>query len=491
MSELVRQALLETAMAYLVRGAAVQYDQRSMDRILQLTPRRRKFLPPEAATGQHTLYLDCSGFVSAVYWQAFGYELPSDLTWHMIDLVEPQVYCGCPPHTADAALRMERELRALLRPGDVITFELENGNGHTMLCLDAERYINCSQNGTEGGYDYVNRRNRFRKNGGIWIERIDWLFHPRTDGMLRNNLFAADVRRFAVARPLEKVGAPTAAALARLGPCRGLRCGVETSHPGGHQAFPGERVEYRLSVQNLTAAPREAELSFAFPGKEPEHRTLRLAPGARTEMVFAVCAAADGRPWLPLPEVTVCGLPVWVPRVLCGREPPPDGIGRLLADARQGMDAGLLAMAAITRAYGAQGIALEERAADAVRARFYLHDAVPGDVLSRRRQRPGKDLGVYSMYGGTGVVTPEMGSGDGGRTTQIGRTDLLPGDVIVCADDACGGTAYAVLYSGAELYGSLEYGEAPHRTGGAGVDRFLDSLPGRFCFVLLRPWMEE
>lgn len=33
-----------------------------MDRVVQITPRRDKLAPPEAATVQHMLFLDCSSF---------------------------------------------------------------------------------------------------------------------------------------------------------------------------------------------------------------------------------------------------------------------------------------------------------------------------------------------------------------------------------------------------------------------------------------------
>ena len=44
-----QKVLLAMARAYYDRGSYVQYDQRSMDRVLELTPRRRKRLPPESA----------------------------------------------------------------------------------------------------------------------------------------------------------------------------------------------------------------------------------------------------------------------------------------------------------------------------------------------------------------------------------------------------------------------------------------------------------
>ena len=87
-----REALLTVAKAFLDRGVYSQYDQRSMDRLIQVTPRRRKYLPPEAGNSQYTHFLDCSGYMSAIYLTAFGYELPSDLTWIMVDQMEPRKY---------------------------------------------------------------------------------------------------------------------------------------------------------------------------------------------------------------------------------------------------------------------------------------------------------------------------------------------------------------------------------------------------------------
>ena len=46
MLTLKQQVVLAVARAYYDREKYVQYDQRSMDRVLELTPRRRKRLPP-------------------------------------------------------------------------------------------------------------------------------------------------------------------------------------------------------------------------------------------------------------------------------------------------------------------------------------------------------------------------------------------------------------------------------------------------------------
>ena len=40
-----QQAVLTVAKAFYDRGIHTQYDQRSMDRLVQVTPRRRKYMP--------------------------------------------------------------------------------------------------------------------------------------------------------------------------------------------------------------------------------------------------------------------------------------------------------------------------------------------------------------------------------------------------------------------------------------------------------------
>ena len=87
------RVLLTTAKAFVARGPALQYDQLSMDRDVQITSRRRYTMPPEAGTSQQRLYLDCATFICAAYYNAFGYRLEADVTWNIRDLVEDCVFC--------------------------------------------------------------------------------------------------------------------------------------------------------------------------------------------------------------------------------------------------------------------------------------------------------------------------------------------------------------------------------------------------------------
>jgi hypothetical protein len=137
-----QQALIASAYDFYHHSLSghIQYDQKSMDRALQLTPRRRKYLPPEAGTGQNTLHLDCSGFCFAAYYQTFGFELPSDLTWHMMTLLKPRVYYYERTYneTAEDRARIAEEFLSCLQPGDLIFTGTPQGvmHGYPADCKD-------------------------------------------------------------------------------------------------------------------------------------------------------------------------------------------------------------------------------------------------------------------------------------------------------------------------------------------------------------------
>ncbi|MBR3719320.1 MAG: hypothetical protein IKN20_05585, partial [Firmicutes bacterium] len=96
MSEKDRQfkteALLAVVRAFQARGHWLQYDQLSTDRVACVSARRVATAPPEAAAPGRYMFLDCSSFCWACYYQAFGYAMESCLTWHMIDVCEPRVF---------------------------------------------------------------------------------------------------------------------------------------------------------------------------------------------------------------------------------------------------------------------------------------------------------------------------------------------------------------------------------------------------------------
>ena len=497
MLTLKQQVVLALARAYYDREQYVQYDQRSMDRVLELTPRRRKRLPPESANSQYIQFLDCSGFTSAVYLQAFGYDLPADLTWHMVDLLERRVYYyeRTYEETPEQLDAIEKEVRELLQPGDLITYQRQVGSGHIVMYIGDNLYIDCTNpSGTPNSYNYTdNKNNIYDVHGGIWIRSLDRAFQREVEGQPPvRNLFHSSCTRFSVSRPLDVVGDPLPQALVRLKEARGLWCAVENSAPGCREAYPGGTVDYTVIVRNMYQPDKDITVTFAPPAGtklQGEGKVeWNLAAGKEERLTFTVTVDEDNTaPWLESPAVTVNGLEVFAHPVLLGRKLPEAKMTQVLTDAKAAMAEGATAVEAASKAYGAQGIAMDPQEWHYANSHFFFHDSTNGDVLSRRPQKPFKDLAVYAAFGGRAVITPEMGSADGIRTTHITRSDLLPGDVLLCLGDGFGKSAFSSIFDGETLTGRFETGGETKTLTAEEADRFIDSLFGQHSFLLLRP----
>ena len=479
------RVLLTTAQAFVDRGAALQYDQLSMDRDVQITPRRRYTLPPEAATAQQRLYLDCATFVCAAYYNAFGYRLEADVTSNIRDLVEDCVFCHHftgkeSPQVIDG---LKAHIKGILQPGDAVIFSKAT-NGHIMLYADENTYYHCSQAGIPGSYDYKNRRDLVSEKGGMHIHDPRWWFEecPHDPVMRKYYLFAEGIEKIAVVRPLNKVGEPTANALARMGEARKLHCQITLSHSGGRTAGPGEPVEYILAVRNDRS--EEAQVTVAFDGQPPENA--RLAAGETGTFRFTRTAPEDGTLWLEPPCVTVNGLQVYAPRVLVGKNLMTEQTQTLLSAVNTAIAHGRTAEGAIREAYAALGIALPDFRLW-LRDLFHRYDSTAGAVFVRRGQQPREDMAVYGWFGGTHVLTPEVCYDPFIRTIQLRMEDLQPGDILLCSDDYTNRRIYAALYTGSGLWGSFEASQPPAVLTGEEAVRWLDTLPGRYAWILLRP----
>ena len=484
--------LLTTAKAFATRGPQLQYDQLSMDRLLQITTRRRYTLPPEAATSQQRMYLDCATFVCAAYYNAFGYRLEADITWNMRDLVQDCVfrYNFTGKETDDELEAMKATVKALLEPGDAVVWSKPT-NGHIMLYVDEKTFYNCSQAGIPGSYDYQNRRDLVSEKGGMHIEDARWWFEKPDDKIAgRNYLFNRDFVTLAVLRPLNRVGDPTPDALARMGSARDLWMEVTTSHPGGRTAQPGETVEYTFTVRNDRAEATDVQVSFNAPAGSRllggNTAALQLNPGETGHYTFPVLAEEKNALWLDAPTVMANGLHVYAPRVLLGTNLTADQTETLLRTLENAAAAGCDTETAVTNAYAQLGITLQERRL-VMRDLFHRYDSTQGEIFCRRVQDPRRDMAVYAYFGGTGVVTPEVGGNPFLRTIQLRMEDLQPGDILLAGDDHTNHRIYEAVYTGDGFLGSYEPGQMPASLTGIAAAEYLDSLPGRFAYAILRP----
>lgn len=479
------RVLLATAKAFVARGPALQYDQLSMDRDVQITSRRRYTMPPEAATSQQRLYLDCATFICAAYYNAFGYRLEADVTWNIRDLVEDCVFCHHftgeeSPQVIEA---LKSHIRGILQPGDAVVYSKAT-NGHIMLYADENTYYHCSQAGIPGSYDYKNRRDLVSEKGGMHVHDPRWWFEecPHDPVMRKYYLFGEGVEKIAVVRPLNKVGEPTPNALARVGDARALHCQVTLSHSGGQTAQPGEKVEYTLAVRN--DRPEAAAVTATFDGQPTQK--VSLGAGETGLFRYTCIAPADGALWMEPPCITVNGLQVYAPRVLVGKNLTAEQTQALLSAMQDAVSRGRTTESAIREAYAALGITLPDFRLW-LRDLFHRYDSTAGAVFVRRGQQPREDMAVYGWFGGTHVLTPEMCYDPFIRTIQLRMEDLQPGDILLCSDDYTNRRIYSALYTGSGLWGSFEASQPPTVLTGEAAVRWLDTLPGRYAWILLRP----
>lgn len=486
-------ALLAAAEAFLARGNSIQYDQRSMDRVVQITPRRDKLATPEAATEQHMLFLDCSSFVNAVYHAAFGRVLDADLTWHMAQMLQPCVFRWHASHTEtpEERRRISREVTMLLRPGDLLVMD-KGSNGHVVLIGDGV-YYHCNQKGGEKGYRYDLRQEAFTPGGAVYREPLAALLNSEAPNQPDICcVFDDAVQGFCVLRPLPRMGIPTPASVARLKDAAGLYCSVLSSHPGGRSAALGETVTYTVCVHSRLASKQAVRVTFTPPascGGEPRSVLLALPAGETAQATFSLIVPSIDVPFLTAPTVTVNGLPVWAERVLLHVGLSSAQQRQITAAVRQAAAAGQDIWAAAAQSYALLGITLPTGVPEALTALFRRYDAVPGDVLWRLPQQPRCDASLYSFFGGTGVITPEAGGDSTIRTRRITPADLTPGDIILCSSDA--------LFRQTAVLFLTEDGLLCQDSGQITLLRLedaqqkIESLPGQFCYIVLRPSAAE
>lgn len=482
-------ALMTVVKAYLARGKNLQYDQRSMDRVIQLTPRRMRQLPPEAATEDFTLFLDCSSYMNSLIRETFGYQLPSELTWNMIDLVEQRIFYrefapDAPIDEVNAALA---EMKELIEVGDIITFSRNNGggrNGHTVMYIGDGKYTHLSTRTRPNSYDYVNKCSREYETG-VFIDDLDELLEkkiPYTGGGLY---------RISLARPISVVGEPTANTIARCTTAKGLVSEVISSHNYGKTAKVGDAVEYRVVVKS-TEEDMTVKVKFNAPfgtiltetaNTEFEIKKDEVKVAVFTVLVKSVCGYH-----IDAPRVNVNGLDVFAHKVPVGNMLCDTDVKHLNSLVSQKSACSEDIFSAIRSAYKEIGIELKESVTDTIRSLFAFHDAVSSDVLSRNEQNPSKDMALYSYFGGTYVTTPEMVSRYYIRTNKPRRSELAPGDIILISNNPLATDCSAYYYSGNELIGNFD---GKKILVGADIDTFVDSLIGQVCFVVLRPALSK
>lgn len=475
-------ALKAVSLAFEKRGPYIQYDQLSLDRVVRVSSRRNDFAAPEAATAQHYLFLDCSSYVWACFYQAFDYMMESDLTWHIYDYATPCVFkyeiTGI--ETEEEKQEVMAKFRRVLEPGDTVTWKYKSGNGHIMLYLGDGKVTHCAYSGAVdkfSGYKYDENRN-YVTPGGIRSFPLEDFFRETEDDSNKMYLFRAARKCIAIHRPLNQVGEPTAQTASRMTTAKNLVCRVESSCFGGACVEPGKTIDYTLFVRNDNDESVAVTVDYV-PGKRSTGKfateTVEIAAGKEARLKFFAVADEDEEMVHP-PVFTVNGLRVEGPAIAVGRRLAEVDAVALCENVKAALTAGTPAETAIYDAYKALGYTIQPKANWNLGRLFFLHDALSGDVLSRRPQHPETDGCVLMMFGGKGVVTPQASTDQWFRANFISAKDLLPGDIVCYADSANFAGAAELLWDGEGFVGSEENPAA-----------LMDSLFGRFVFAVARP----
>ncbi len=162
-----QDALIEVAKAFYNQGSQIRYNQ---------TMERRNINPsPEDATSQNIIYADCSSFVTAVYYEAFGKDIvpgPGGVknwqpkTARFLDYAQKNKlsidvagYYKASSYTdVKSQKKLLEDVRSDLKVGDVVVYRREVYNsetnkqvekGHCFLYLGNNAFIHCV------GSDYV------------------------------------------------------------------------------------------------------------------------------------------------------------------------------------------------------------------------------------------------------------------------------------------------------------------------------------------------
>jgi hypothetical protein len=502
------QALNAVIEAYEEKGTLVQYDQLSMDRVAGISARRIGTEPPEAANNNHYIFLDCSSFCWACYYEAFGYKLESDLTWHMIDLIKPRIYYYEITHKeSEEDIETQcKKIKSLLEPGDLIVYQNEGKTGHAMIYLDEKEYINCSQQDKFNGYSYDESK-QYLSRGGIIREDTDSLFDPNSDSVSsRNYLFGKNKRRVAVLRPLDKVEGLTDNTTARITGARDLNIDVECSYPPGLTADIGKPINYYVNVTNNSSSGKELSLYF----KAPDHTSPMsdvsvesyLRANAKATFSFTV-EVLESVNEVGKGSVIINGLKVSTPSVCVGRLLQPYEWDDLIHSLRENKVLPQNYVDAALAWYVGKGASAFLRKNEIFYNLFALKDGVSGDVLYRFPQDPKCDAAALKLYGGIGVVCPDISTGYAYKENQIELESLLPGDIILVSKDATCTNQYSCFYTGEAMFfdKSIDGGltlsnfteDKDSEKYGYILDsdvlmrEFIDKLFGEFAFVVLRP----
>ena len=247
--------VIEMAYAYKYQGSQIDYDQ--------YNKRRNENASPEEATEEERVFLDCSSYVNAVYYNAFGlnvlpydtvYQRPSTLSFANYakqNKGNADVYAyyeNTENLTAQEKAEILQTLKAGLQVGDVLVYRRYTGNGHALIYVGDGIILHCSS--TTGSFNH-NANNPLESydrlgEGDIYVDPVENLFDdPTSSKYLFSDLF----ENFTILRPLARGLTPTEQMECRM-TIPGLSIEKSVSASIYSAVFTGDTITYTVTLVN-------------------------------------------------------------------------------------------------------------------------------------------------------------------------------------------------------------------------------------------------
>ena len=243
------------AYAYKNQGYQVDYEQ--------YNTRRNVNISPEEATAMRRIFLDCSSYVNAVYYNAFGVNvLPYDITEKAPTTANFNTYAKENQENADVYAYYDNtdtlsasekadilaELKKGLQVGDVIVYRKKANTGHALIYVGEGVILHCANSGSfeENLKDPLQSYDQLG-SGDVLTESVKNLFE--TPSALRY-LFSDSYTSFAIIRPLERGLTPTEQMQKRM-TIPSLSIEKSVSANMFTSVYTGDTLTYTVTLKNM------------------------------------------------------------------------------------------------------------------------------------------------------------------------------------------------------------------------------------------------
>lgn len=498
------QAVVAVAEAFMLKGPLIQYDQlwssRQNNDHASRSSRWDFSFAPEQATSQMTKYVDCSKFQYAVYYNAFGYELPAVSTDNMLDYPELQVLYYEPTNEESDEEEADicQYVADMLQPGDLLSYRFaDDSNGHIEMYVGEGMLIHATGS-VEGGGDYVYES----KNGEpTKVDTVEAIGTVMKDSLARNTTwtdadnYLLNQLKFGILRPLDFI---TEADITQDTYCRtafmqGIVSEVTSSVSPFRTAQPGDTITYTLTMQNLDSSDRNVHLDIS----PAEHTTLTqtetaqdiVIPATKTVQVQITVAIDSDSGLLGQsiagPVIKANGMTIAVNEQLVGTNLSAEAVSKLasLDYAQSGVtDSYQL----VTWAYEQLDTELPFRSVEELMWSLFARQDYNNIALDLRTDTRAAAMVPDGWYGGTSVKN--AGDEPGSRISNPTAANIQPGDILLVSEDLTMDTTDIYLctaeYTLAQW--SEEYGEVVYYRQ-AYMAEILGKLLGQEAYALLRP----